>query len=478
MMQVQDVTYRPVSGDEVALPIGLENAADNLLKSMLAKLSQDGFRLKVMVVGESGLGKTTLIDTLFRSRMKDQPQKALNAKTVSIEKREVSIEENGIKLNLTVVDTPGYGDAINNEDAWQPVLDYIDVELETFMNNSLDLSLRGKHDDTRVHACLYFVAPHRLKDVDVEFMQRLTGRVNLIPVIAKADTMTTKELDEYKKLILETLRRNSITAYPQPPEDLTTAQRILPPFAVIGSNEEVILPQDIPGTCLKAGQAVAGREYPWGTACIEDNNHCDVGELRRCLVDNFIALRDETEEIYQDFRCGKLEAIKKGNDALLWNRCKLFFWFVLKGVLTTLLFEFPEVMGIALGFATLMSMVLLIIAVVGICCVPKVRDEMSLICPGFVIFIRYLSCLQIEPSRHERKLSMHQMTQEQESCEVSHGESEIIVSWGDAPPPVPEIGSRDELLFTSDIQYEGLASPQNTESRVNVGSEQSVQSVL
>lgn len=34
--------------------------------------------------------------------------------TVSIETNTVEIEEKGIKLKLTVVDTPGFGDAIDN----------------------------------------------------------------------------------------------------------------------------------------------------------------------------------------------------------------------------------------------------------------------------------------------------------------------------------------------------------------------------
>ena len=177
------------------LAIGLENTRDNYVSHFLRKLELDGFRLKLMVVGESGLGKTTLIDTLFRTNVKEKSeaqQAYLNAKTVTIEKRDVSITEGGVRLNLTVVDTPGYGDAINNEDAWQPVLDYIDVELETYMANSEDLSLRGKVPDTRVHACLYFMAPHRFKDVDLEFMKRLHTRVNLIPIIAKAPLLQFK----------------------------------------------------------------------------------------------------------------------------------------------------------------------------------------------------------------------------------------------------------------------------------------------
>ena len=39
-------------------------------------------------------------------------------KTVKIEASTVEIEERGVKLRLTVVDTPGFADAINNEEWW------------------------------------------------------------------------------------------------------------------------------------------------------------------------------------------------------------------------------------------------------------------------------------------------------------------------------------------------------------------------
>ena len=38
------------------------------------------------------------------------------AQTVSITKRTAAIEEQGIRLRLTVVDTPGFGDALDNRD--------------------------------------------------------------------------------------------------------------------------------------------------------------------------------------------------------------------------------------------------------------------------------------------------------------------------------------------------------------------------
>lgn len=41
----------------------------------------------------------------------------------------------------------------------------------------------------------------RLKPLDVEFMKRLHDKVNIIPLIAKADTMTPDECREFKKTV-------------------------------------------------------------------------------------------------------------------------------------------------------------------------------------------------------------------------------------------------------------------------------------
>lgn len=43
-------------------------------------------------------------------------------------------------------------------------------------------------------ACLYFLPPHRLRKMDVAFMRALAPLVPVIPILAKADTMTSEEL--------------------------------------------------------------------------------------------------------------------------------------------------------------------------------------------------------------------------------------------------------------------------------------------
>lgn len=41
--------------------------------------------------------------------------------TVKIDASTVEIEERGVKLRLTVVDTPGFGDSINSTEWWESV---------------------------------------------------------------------------------------------------------------------------------------------------------------------------------------------------------------------------------------------------------------------------------------------------------------------------------------------------------------------
>ena len=74
----------------------------------------------VPLLGESGLGKSTLVNTLFNVPLyptkEHVPLSEESPKTVDIQVLSTNIEENGVRLKLNVVDTPGFGDFINNEE--------------------------------------------------------------------------------------------------------------------------------------------------------------------------------------------------------------------------------------------------------------------------------------------------------------------------------------------------------------------------
>lgn len=92
-----------------------------------------GFDFTLMVVGESGLGKSTLLNSLFlgdlyKNRVIPNISERLE-RTTRIEKKTMDIEEKGVRLRLTVVDTPGFGDNVNCEDSWRVCTAYIDEQV-------------------------------------------------------------------------------------------------------------------------------------------------------------------------------------------------------------------------------------------------------------------------------------------------------------------------------------------------------------
>ena len=72
----------------------------------------------------------------------------------------------------------GFGDAVDNSNCWDPVISYVESQYESFLDAETRVN-RVQMPDSRVHACLYFIAPsgHGLKPLDVEFMKRLHDKV-------------------------------------------------------------------------------------------------------------------------------------------------------------------------------------------------------------------------------------------------------------------------------------------------------------
>lgn len=55
-----------------------------------------------------------------------------------------------------------------------------------------------------------------LKPLDIEFMKQLHNKVNIVPVIAKADVLTKKEMQKLKKNVLDEINQNGIRIYTLP----------------------------------------------------------------------------------------------------------------------------------------------------------------------------------------------------------------------------------------------------------------------
>ncbi|XP_064224165.1 neuronal-specific septin-3 isoform X4 [Aotus nancymaae] len=218
------------------------------------------------------------------------------------------IEEGGVKMKLTVIDTPGFGDQINNENCWEPIEKYINEQYEKFLKEEVNIARKKRIPDTRVHCCLYFISPtgHSLRPLDLEFMKHLSKVVNIIPVIAKADTMTLEEKSEFKQRVRKELEVNGIEFYPQKEfdedlEDKTENDKIRQesmPFAVVGSDKEYQV----------NGKRVLGRKTPWGIIEVENLNHCEFALLRDFVIRTHLQdLKEVTHNIhYETYRAKRL----------------------------------------------------------------------------------------------------------------------------------------------------------------------------
>jgi septin 3/9/12 len=126
------------------------------------------------------------------------------------------IEENGVRLRLNIVDTPGYGDLINNERCWDPIVKYIKDQHSAYLRKELTAQRERYLQDTRIHCCLFFIQPsgHALKPIDIVVLKKLSEFVNVVPVIAKSDSLTLEERAAFKERIKEEFQFHNLRMYP------------------------------------------------------------------------------------------------------------------------------------------------------------------------------------------------------------------------------------------------------------------------
>uniref|UniRef100_A0A672S669 Septin-9-like n=1 Tax=Sinocyclocheilus grahami TaxID=75366 RepID=A0A672S669_SINGR len=296
-----------IKGRDLFGYVGIEAVLDQMRR----KTMKAGFEFNVMVVGQSGLGKSTLVNTLFKSKVSRKSctpnYEEKISKTVHLQSVSHVIEEKGVKMKLTVIDTPGFGDQINNENCWEPIVKYVNEQYEKYLKEELNVNRKRRIPDTRVHCCVYFLPAtgHWLRPIDVEFMRRLGKIVSIVPVIAKADTLTLEERLEFKQRIRQDLQANGIRVYPQKEYDEDAEDRILNdkireniPFAVVGTDKEHQV----------NGNKVLGRKTKWGIIEVENVAHCEFAHLRDLLIRSHLQdLKDVTHNIhYEAYRVKRL----------------------------------------------------------------------------------------------------------------------------------------------------------------------------
>lgn len=189
------------------------------------------------------------------------------------------------------------------------IVGYLERQYDDILAEESRIKRNPRFRDNRVHVLLYFITPtgHGLRELDIELMKRLSPRVNVIPVIGKADSLTPAELAESKKLIMEDIEHYRIPVYNFPydieEDDEDTVEenaelRGLMPFAIVGSEDFVEIDD----------RKVRARQYPWGVVEVENPRHSDFLAIRSALLHSHLGdLKEITHDfLYENYRTEKL----------------------------------------------------------------------------------------------------------------------------------------------------------------------------
>ena len=150
----------------------------------------------------------------------------------------------------------------------------------------------------------------RLKEIDVVCMKSLCKRGNVVPVVAKSDSLSKAELAAFKKRVMEDIAHHKIEIYDFPSMDDDDDEIVeenallksLLPFAVVGSDNTYDGAD---------GRKFHGRRYLWGTVNVEDPSHSDFLKLSEMLfLSHLHILKEITNDYhYENYRVESLQRV-------------------------------------------------------------------------------------------------------------------------------------------------------------------------
>ena len=93
-----------------------------------------GFRLCIMVCGRAGVGKSTFINTLCDGEVWKAESTIEPTQKIEVQSHQADLcEADGTIINLSVVDTPGFGEKIDNSDNASTIARYLEAQFDAVL---------------------------------------------------------------------------------------------------------------------------------------------------------------------------------------------------------------------------------------------------------------------------------------------------------------------------------------------------------
>ncbi|EEY15980.1 Sep4b [Verticillium alfalfae VaMs.102] len=349
---------------------------------------KDPTPFNILIIGTRGAGKTSFLEFL-KTSLALPPKKRSRRGEIEEEAPRVAASGNFIPHYLeTEIEGERVGLTLwDSEGLEKNVVDLQLREMSAFLESRFEETFAEEMkvvrspgvQDTHIHAAFMpmVTAASRFlnrvsggldEDLDLQVLRTLQGKTTVIPVVSKADTITTKHMQVLKKAVWESLKKanlDPLEALGMGDDDDDSSDRIeeadedaleddsdqspedddLP---IQGGDELVRSVPSSPSAKRLSGQSIrrhkakeeekqekdetpflplsiispdlyepeiAGRQFPWGFADPYDEQHCDFNKLKEAVFTEWRAeLREASrEQWYEGWRTSRLKSRDPAN---------------------------------------------------------------------------------------------------------------------------------------------------------------------
>ena len=240
---------------------------------------RDMGRLKILLAGDSGVGKTSLIKSIVqtcedivhvdpisshppsieqlplqKSKKKQDITQSKSTQHITevyastrpypdwwseveetkVLRRRKSVGDTVLERNLCFVDTPGYGNGLSKMEGIESVLQYVESQLRRSFSPPSEgesdiVGLLSGSGGSQVDVVFYLISQGKpvhspwpivvadngldIKHEDLVFLQRLAALTNVVPLVAKSDTLSPEELEMQRRSIAEHLHQAKVKSF-------------------------------------------------------------------------------------------------------------------------------------------------------------------------------------------------------------------------------------------------------------------------
>ncbi|KAG4031282.1 hypothetical protein MFRU_009g00720 [Monilinia fructicola] len=347
---------------------------------------KDPTPFNVLIIGARGAGKTSFLNFLKTSlalppKKRSKPEPLADdifaprtSKSGKFLSHYLEAEVEGERIGLTLWDSEGLDKNVVDLQL-REMSSFLESKFEETFTEEMKVMRAPGVQDTHIHAVFLILDPSRLdqniedakslttnghghfgsfgtgsrlfgsldEDLDLQVLRTLQGKTTVIPVISKADTITTAHMAYLKKTVWDSLRKANL----DPLEALGLDDE--PESPIIGSSridegDEDAVSEDVSGSNgspnskrLSTGSIrrhkreseiseipylplsiispdmyepdVIGRKFPWGFADPMNVEHCDFVRLKEAVFAEWRGeLREASRELwYEGWRTSRLK---------------------------------------------------------------------------------------------------------------------------------------------------------------------------